>query len=202
MRGADERSRPVLAKRLSTNRSTQSSWRTRTRSRARPASTGNRCPHDCPSSPAAPHLAIRLATSRSCARRAPIPARGWTDAYVGLALRRQRHNSAHPGVRPPIGDLRDYAVVCLAMRRSLTGLSMTMAPPWLALTSPGRRRRAPIAPSRQTATTMLPTSGDGSAAPSSRQPHRAPARSERERSGYLRAHPGSGPSLLTLQCRR
>ena len=43
--------------------------------------------------------------------------------------------------------------------------------------------------------------GDADARPS-RQPHRAPARSARERSGLLRVHRGAAPFLSAPQCRR
>jgi hypothetical protein len=59
---------------------------------------------------------------------------------------------------------------------------------------PRRRRRSQRWPS-SAPTRRFSRLGHAGAAPPSRQPHRAPARSERERSGLLRAPPNSGPAL-------
>jgi hypothetical protein len=66
--------------------------------------------------------------SRSCARWLGAEARtGWTAAYVDLAVRRQRHNSAPCGVRPSIGEDSVRAgdrVVATGRRAPIGGLTI------------------------------------------------------------------------------
>jgi len=73
---------------------------------------------------------------------------------------------------------------------SAQGLSMAIAVTLTASAFPRKRRHSPPSPGSPATRRWSQSSGAGRATPS-RQPHRAPARSERERSGLRRARPAA-----------
>ena len=127
------------------------------------------------------HLTRRSGSARRCLARSPYARRSGrlrrrtADSRCGRlavhsAARAPAAAAPRPSREPGIGLTADDRLR-LGRRRRSRGHADT-------------RHRG-----RAATDTMMPRIVDGGAAPPSRQPHRAPARSERERSGHLRARP-------------